>query len=87
VQTDFQRCFSISVWCGMIDAMLIGPIILDNCMTEYNYLHFLQKGLPEQLENVWLHGLLCTFSMNEKMKLGIFIFVSSQSYIHSKFLL
>jgi hypothetical protein len=51
VQTNFQCCFSINVWCGMIDAMLINPIILDNCMTGYNYLDFLLNGLPE-LEDV-----------------------------------
>jgi hypothetical protein len=67
VQTDFQRCFSINVWCGMINAMLIGTIILD-CMTEYNYLDFLQNGLPEQQRMfLWLHGLLCTFSVTEPL--------------------
>ena len=28
VETNFQRHFSINVWCGMIDDMLIGPVIL-----------------------------------------------------------
>jgi len=28
METNFQRCFSINVWCGMIDDMLIGPVIL-----------------------------------------------------------
>lgn len=34
--------------------MLIGPIILDDCMTGHNYRDFLQNGLPEQLEDVRL---------------------------------
>jgi len=52
VETKFQRRFSISVWCGMIDDMLIGPVILDDRMIGQNYLDFLQYGLPEQIEDV-----------------------------------
>jgi hypothetical protein len=56
VETNFQHCFSISVWCSMINDMLTGPVTLDNYMTGNNYLDFLQNGLPEQLEVVlWLH--------------------------------
>ena len=52
VDTNFQRPFSISVWFGMIDDMLIDPVILDDRMTGQNYLDFLRYGLPEQLEDV-----------------------------------
>jgi hypothetical protein len=52
VETNFQRHFSISVCCGMLNDMLIGPVILDDRMTGNNYLNFLQNGLPEQLEDV-----------------------------------
>jgi hypothetical protein len=45
LETNFQRRFSVSVWCGMIDDMLIGPVILDDRMTGRNYLDFLQNGL------------------------------------------
>jgi len=31
------------VWCGMIDDMLIGPVILDDRMTGQNNLDFLQN--------------------------------------------
>ena len=34
VETNFQRRFSINVWCSMIDDMLIGPVILDDRMTK-----------------------------------------------------
>ena len=68
VETNFQCRFSINVWCGMIDDILIGPFILDDLMTGRNYLDFLQSELPKQLEDVlWLHGLLCTFSMTEPL--------------------
>ena len=43
LKKNFQRRFSISVWCGMIDDMLIGPVILDKHMTGQNNLDFLQK--------------------------------------------
>jgi hypothetical protein len=52
VETNVQRRFSISVWCGMTDDMLIGPVVLDNRMTGQNYQNFLQNELPEQLEDV-----------------------------------
>jgi len=52
VETIFQRRFSINVWCGMIDGMLIGPVILDDLMTGQYYLDFLQNELPKHLEDV-----------------------------------
>ena len=48
----FNVVFFINVSCGMIDDMLIGPIILDDRMTGQNYLDFLQNELPKQLEDV-----------------------------------
>jgi len=36
VETNFQRRFSINVRCGMIDDMLIGPVILDDRVTGHN---------------------------------------------------
>ena len=54
LEQKFQRLFSINVWCGMMGDMLIGPVILDELVTGKNYLHFLQNGLSEQLENVRL---------------------------------
>jgi len=52
VGKNFQRCFSINAWCGMIDDMLIGPVILDDHTTGQNYPDFLQNQLPKQLEDV-----------------------------------
>jgi len=52
VETNFQRRFSTNVWCGMIDDMLIGPVILDDHMTGQNYLDLLQNELPKQLDDV-----------------------------------
>ena len=45
---------------GMIDDMLIGPVILDGRMTGQNYLDFLQNELPKQLEKVPLTTRIAT---------------------------
>ena len=52
VETNVQRRFSINVCCGIIDDMLIGPVILDDRMTGQSYLDFLQNELPKQLADV-----------------------------------
>ena len=39
----FNVVFSINVWCGMIDNMFIGPVILDDPTTGQNYLEFKQN--------------------------------------------
>ena len=52
VEINFQRRFSINVWCGMIDDMLIGTVILDDRVTGKNYLDFRENGLPKELEDV-----------------------------------
>ena len=44
--------FSINAWCGMIDDMLTGPVILDDRMAGQNYPDFLQNKLPKQLQDV-----------------------------------
>ena len=44
----------MNVWCGIINDVLIGPVIVEDRMTGDSYLHFLQHELPEQLEDVSL---------------------------------
>ena len=48
----FQTRFSVNVWCGIINDMLIGRVIIEHRMTGDSYLHFLHTDLPEQLEDV-----------------------------------
>jgi hypothetical protein len=36
VETNIERRFSISLWCGMIDDMSIGTVILDGLITGQN---------------------------------------------------
>ena len=52
VETNFQTRFSVNVWCGIINDMLIGPAIVEDRMTGDSYLQFLQNDLPEHLEDV-----------------------------------
>jgi len=60
------RHFSINVWCGMIDDMLIGPIILDNHITGQNYLDFLQNELPKQLEDIPLATRIAMYFQHDR---------------------
>lgn len=52
VERNFQRRFSVNVWCGIIDDQLIGPVVLDNRLNGVRYLDFLQNALPEYLEDI-----------------------------------
>jgi hypothetical protein len=50
----------------MIDDMLIGPVLLDNHTTGYNYQEFLQNGLPEQLESVPLARRIAMYCQHDR---------------------
>ena len=51
VESNFQR-FSVNVWCAVLDDQLIGPFILEGCLTGEAYLRFLQEELPQLFEDV-----------------------------------
>ena len=55
VESNFQLCFSVNVWCAVLDDQLIGPFILEGRLTGEAYLRFLQEELPQLLENVTLN--------------------------------
>jgi len=50
----------------MNDDMMIGPLILDECMTGQNYLDFPQNGLPEQLEDVPLDTQIAMYFQDDR---------------------
>lgn len=52
VESNFQHRFSVNLWCGMIDNLLIGPFVLPNRLTGQLYLEFLGNDLPLLLEDV-----------------------------------
>ena len=43
VESNFQLCFSVNVWCAVLDDQLIGPFILESHLTGEAYLRFLQE--------------------------------------------
>jgi len=55
VESNFQLRFSVNVWCAVLDDQLIGPFILEVCLTGEAYLRFLQEELPQLLEDVPLN--------------------------------
>lgn len=50
--TTFQHQFSINVWAGMIDDLVIGPYVLPNQLNQDTFLEFLLEILPVLLEDV-----------------------------------
>jgi hypothetical protein len=54
VESNYQHCISINVWCGVIGDQLIGPYIFPHCLTGNIYVNILQDELPALLEKVSL---------------------------------
>lgn len=54
-RTNFQHRFSVNVWIGIVNGILVGPFILPDRLTGDVYLDFLQNNLPGLLEDVPLH--------------------------------
>ena len=52
--TNFQRRFSVNVWCGVLGNKLIGPFVFDNNLTGNTYEAFLRIELPGLLEDISL---------------------------------
>ena len=50
--TNFQRRFSVNVWCGVLGNKLIGPFVFDNNLTGKTYEAFLRNELPDLLEDI-----------------------------------
>jgi hypothetical protein len=47
-----EACESVQSVRWLLRLLLIGPVILEDRLTEQNYLQLLQNKLPEQLQNV-----------------------------------
>jgi len=43
---------SINVWCGMLNNMVLGPIIYEGSLNGERYLHFLENEIEQLLENL-----------------------------------
>jgi hypothetical protein len=56
VESNYQHCFSVNVWCGIIGDQLIGPYVIVQHLTGDIYANFLQDKLPALLANVPLQA-------------------------------
>jgi len=50
--TNFQKRFTVNVWCGVLGNKLIGPFVFDNNLTGNAYEVFLRNELPGLLEDI-----------------------------------
>jgi len=50
--TNFQRRFSVNVWCGLLGNGLFGPFVFHNNLTGNTYEAFLSNDLPGLLEDI-----------------------------------
>jgi len=49
---NFQRRFTVNVWCGVVGNKLIGPFVFDNNLTGNSYQVFVRNELPGFLEDI-----------------------------------
>jgi hypothetical protein len=55
-ETHFQHRFSVNIWCGVLNNLLIGPFAFQERLTSEHYLNFLQNELPGLMEDVPLQN-------------------------------
>lgn len=55
-ETHFQHRFSVNIWCGVLNNLLIGPFVFQEHLTSERYLFFLQNELPGLMEDVPLQN-------------------------------
>jgi len=66
IATNFQTRFSKNVWCGIINDMLIGPVIIEHQMTGYSYLHIYKMNYLTSWKTFpWIQGITCNYSTME----------------------
>jgi hypothetical protein len=54
-----QCHFTTNVWSVIIEDVLIGPIIVDDCMTGHNYLDFKQKCITKTTRGFYFGNTDC----------------------------
>uniref|UniRef100_V5I843 Transposable element Tc3 transposase n=1 Tax=Anoplophora glabripennis TaxID=217634 RepID=V5I843_ANOGL len=53
--TTFQHNFSLNIWAGIVENVLVGPFVLPHRLGAVEYLQFLNEHLPPLLEEVPLN--------------------------------
>lgn len=51
-EVDNQHRWTVNVWCGIVNGMIVGPHIFEGSLTGEMYVNFLRFDLPGLLENV-----------------------------------
>lgn len=51
-ESSFQHRFSLNVWAGVVDDVLVGPHFFEGNLTGVKYLDFLQHNLPQLLDQL-----------------------------------
>lgn len=54
-EVEYQRQWSVNVWCGILGNKIIGPYFIDGALTGQKYSTFLTETLPVLLENIPLN--------------------------------
>ncbi|XP_031777321.1 uncharacterized protein LOC116415878 isoform X1 [Nasonia vitripennis] len=49
---DNQHCWSLNVWCGIVNGYVIGPYFFNGNVNQHNFLEFFRDHLPGLLEDV-----------------------------------
>ena len=52
MESKFQLCFSVNVWCPVLDDQLNGPLILEGHLTGEAYLRF-ELSVPSAMDQTW----------------------------------
>lgn len=52
VETNFQTRFSLNVWCGILDDMLVGPFFIDGSLDQYKYFELLTGYIENFLDQL-----------------------------------
>jgi len=82
-ESNYQHCFSVNMWCGVIGDQLIRPYVFPQHLTGDIYADFLQDVLPAFLEDVPLQTRQQTYYQHD----GVQPYFSQviRQYLHHKF--
>jgi hypothetical protein len=52
VEQNFQRRFSVNVWCGILGDRLVGPLFIDGCLNQAKYHALLSNEISNFLDEM-----------------------------------
>ncbi|EZA59650.1 hypothetical protein X777_16753, partial [Ooceraea biroi] len=51
-EIDHQHVWKVTVWCGIIERYVVGPIFFEGNLNGVRYANFIENNLPPLLENI-----------------------------------